>query len=195
MGALTLEERRRHPRRSRTSDRFGLLAEETRNDTSGGLSRPAGQTITRGMRTVSGSTGRKTTPLPRRLLTSASLTTRGVNPARLQSATIPSKSSGAPARWKRTNGSSARWFALPPDLKQLYATFGNTLDKLHDFRLPMSARYVVDQDRRIGAADVNPDDTIRPEPEDTAAVVRQLQAARSKVARHEGAASMRTATP
>src|SRR6266404_3141366 len=55
-------------------------------------------------------------------------------------------------------------FTLPTDLKELYAAFGNTLDKFHDepdFRLPMSARYVVDQDRRIGAADVNPDYTIR----------------------------------
>jgi peroxiredoxin len=79
-------------------------------------------------------------------------------------------------------------FTVPPDLKELYATFGNTLDKFHaeaDFRVPMPARYVVDQDRRVRAADVNPDYTIRPEPEDTVAVVRQLQAARSKAARHE----------
>jgi peroxiredoxin len=58
-------------------------------------------------------------------------------------------------------------FTLPTDLKELYAAFGNTLDKFRDepdFRLPMSARYVVDQDRRIRAADVNPDYTIRPEP-------------------------------
>src|SRR3989442_666085 len=42
-----------------------------------------------------------------------------------------------------------------------------------------------DQDRRIRAADVNPDYTVRPEPEDTVAVVRRLQAAGSKAARHE----------
>jgi peroxiredoxin len=80
-------------------------------------------------------------------------------------------------------------FTLAPDLKHLYAAFGNALDKFHDepdFRLPMPARYVVNQDRRIQAADVNPDYTVRPEPEETVAVVRQLQAARSKAARHEG---------
>jgi hypothetical protein len=44
----------------------------------------------------------------------------------------------------------------------------------------MPARYVVGQDGRIRAADVNPDYTIRPEPEDTVAVVRQLQTAGSK---------------
>src|SRR5439155_19100537 len=43
----------------------------SRNDRSTGLSRAAGQTIARGMRTVSGSTGRKTTPLARRLPTQA----------------------------------------------------------------------------------------------------------------------------
>src|SRR6266403_875744 len=75
---------------------------------------------------------------------------------------------------------------LPPDLKQLYAAFGNTLDKFHDepdFRLPMPARYVVGQDGRIRAADVNPDYTSRPEPEDTVAVVRQLQTPGSKATR------------
>jgi peroxiredoxin len=68
-------------------------------------------------------------------------------------------------------------FTLPPDLEQLYAAFGNTLDKFHDepdFGLPMSARFVVDQQGRIRAADVNPDYTVRPEPEDTVAIVRQL---------------------
>jgi len=41
-------------------------------------------------------------------------------------------------------------------LKQPYATFSNTLGKFHngpDFRLPMPARYVVDQDGRIRAAE------------------------------------------
>src|SRR5262245_25341466 len=70
-------------------------------------------------------------------------------------------------------------FTFPDYLKELYAAFGNTLDKFHDepeFRLPMPARYVVDQHGRIRAADVNPDYTIRPEPDDTLEVVRQLLA-------------------
>ena len=77
-------------------------------------------------------------------------------------------------------------FTLPTDLKELYAAFGNTLDKFHDepdFRLPMPARYVIAQDGRIRAADVNPDYTIRPEPQDTVAVVRELGVARSKETR------------
>src|SRR5205823_8103535 len=75
-------------------------------------------------------------------------------------------------------------FTLPPDLKDLYAAFGNTLDKFHDepdFRLPMPARYVVDQQGTIRAADVNPDYAVRPEPGDTVAVVGRLQAAESKL--------------
>jgi hypothetical protein len=44
----------------------------------------------------------------------------------------------------------------------------------------MPARYVIDQDGRIRAADVNPDYTIRPEPEDTVVVVRDARAAGSK---------------
>jgi peroxiredoxin len=77
-------------------------------------------------------------------------------------------------------------FTLSPDLKQLYAAFGHTLDTFHDeldFRLPMPARYVVDQDGRIRAADVNPDYTVRPEPEDTAAIVRGLRSDASKEVR------------
>ena len=77
-------------------------------------------------------------------------------------------------------------FTLPPELKQLYAAFGNTLDKFHDepaWRLPMPARYVVDEDGRIRAADVNPDYTVRPEPDDTVAVVHGLRSDPSKEAR------------
>jgi hypothetical protein len=47
----------------------------------------------------------------------------------------------------------------------------------------MPARYVVDQDGRIRAADVNPDYTVRPEPEDTAAIVRGLRSDASKEVR------------
>src|SRR5437773_11155142 len=50
-------------------------------------------------------------------------------------------------------------FTLPPDLKQLYAEFGNTLDKFHDepdLRLPVAARHGSGQDGRSRAADGNP---------------------------------------
>ena len=65
-------------------------------------------------------------------------------------------------------------FILPDYLRELYKSVGITLDKFHDepeYRLPMPARYVIDKDGIIRAADVNADYTIRPEPSET---VRQL---------------------
>src|SRR6201988_3468610 len=70
-------------------------------------------------------------------------------------------------------------FTLPDYLRDLYKSFGNALDRFHDepeFRLPMPARYVVDKQGIIRAADVNADYTIRPEPSATIAILRALKA-------------------
>jgi peroxiredoxin len=67
-------------------------------------------------------------------------------------------------------------FVLPDYLRELYKSFGSTLDRFHDeseYRLPLPARYVIDREGIIRAADVNADYTIRPEPSET---VRQLRA-------------------
>ena len=67
-------------------------------------------------------------------------------------------------------------FTLPEYLRELYKSFGSTLDRFHDeseYRLPMPARYIIDKQGVIRAADVNADYTIRPEPSET---VRQLRA-------------------
>lgn len=66
-------------------------------------------------------------------------------------------------------------FTLPDYLRELYKSFGSTLDRFNDepeYRLPMPARYIVDSGGIIRAADVNADYTIRPEPAET---VRHLQ--------------------
>ena len=66
-------------------------------------------------------------------------------------------------------------FTLPDYLRDLYKSFGNALDRFHDepeFRLPIPARYLVDKQGIIRAADVNADYTIRPEPSET---LRQLR--------------------
>ena len=50
-------------------------------------------------------------------------------------------------------------FTLPDYLRELYKSFGNTLDRFHDepaYRLPMPARYVLDKQGIIRAADVTP---------------------------------------
>jgi peroxiredoxin len=70
-------------------------------------------------------------------------------------------------------------FVLPDYLRELYKSFGTTLDRFHDeseYRLPMSARYVIDQQGMIRAAEVNADYTVRPEPSETVAFLRQLTA-------------------
>jgi len=67
-------------------------------------------------------------------------------------------------------------FTLPDYLRELYKSFGSTLDRFNDepeYRLPMPARYVIDQEGIIRAADVNADYTIRSEPSET---LRQLRA-------------------
>ena len=68
-------------------------------------------------------------------------------------------------------------FTLPDYLRDLYKSFGSALDRFHDeseYRLPMPARYVIDKDGIIRAADVNADYTIRPEPSETVKVLRSL---------------------
>ncbi len=66
-------------------------------------------------------------------------------------------------------------FTLPDYLRDLYKSFGSTLDRFHDetdYRLPMPARCVIDKEGIIRAADVNADYTIRSEPSET---VKQLR--------------------
>ena len=73
-------------------------------------------------------------------------------------------------------------FTLPDYLRDLYKSFGSTLDWFQDepeYRLPMPARYLIDKAGIIRAADVNADYTIRPEPSQT---VLQLQALSSAAA-------------
>jgi len=68
-------------------------------------------------------------------------------------------------------------FTLPDYLRDLYKSFGNALDRFHDepgYRLPMPARYVVDTQGIIRAADVDADYTIRPEPSETLRKLRML---------------------
>src|SRR5262249_53664642 len=70
-------------------------------------------------------------------------------------------------------------FVLPDYLRALYKSFGNTLDRFHDeseYRLPLPARYVIDKEGIIRAADVNADYTIRPDPCETVKVLRALKA-------------------
>lgn len=71
-------------------------------------------------------------------------------------------------------------FTLPEYLRDLYKSFGSTLDRFNDepeYRLPVPARYVIEKAGIIRAADVNADYTIRPEPSQTVRQVRALSSA------------------
>ena len=68
-------------------------------------------------------------------------------------------------------------FVLQDYLRDLYKSFGTTLNRFHDeseYRLPIPARYVIDTEGIIRAADVNADYTIRPEPSETVRRLRSL---------------------
>jgi peroxiredoxin len=69
-------------------------------------------------------------------------------------------------------------FTLPDYLRDLYKTFGSTLDIFNDepeYRLPIPARYIIDKGGIIRAADLNADYTIRPEPSETLTQLRTMQ--------------------
>ena len=66
---------------------------------------------------------------------------------------------------------------LPDYLRDLYESFGSTLDRFNDepqYRVPVPARYVIDREGIIRAADVNADYTVRPEPSETVRLLRTL---------------------
>ena len=70
-------------------------------------------------------------------------------------------------------------FQLPEDLRGVYRElFEIHLDAYNgdvSWTLPMPARYVIDSMGKVQAAEVNPDYTRRPEPEETLAIVVSLQ--------------------
>lgn len=68
-------------------------------------------------------------------------------------------------------------FTLPDELIGIYQGFGIDLPKysgMKTWELPMPARFVVDQEGIVRAADVDPDYTIRPEATATLAAVKRL---------------------
>jgi peroxiredoxin len=68
-------------------------------------------------------------------------------------------------------------WTLPDVMRGMYEGWGIDLPAFNgedSWRLPMPARYVVDQDRTIRYARVDPDYMIRPEPRETLEFVREL---------------------
>lgn len=69
-------------------------------------------------------------------------------------------------------------FTLPDDLKDVYLNFfKNDLAKRNgdpSWQLPMPARFVIDRSGVIRYANADPDYTVRPEPEETVAILKTL---------------------
>ncbi len=80
------------------------------------------------------------------------------------------------------NAVAARYgirFSLPDDLKQVYQKFGINLDQYNgedSWTLPMPARMIIDQNGIVQHTAINEDYTIRPDPEETLATLKALQA-------------------
>ncbi len=69
-------------------------------------------------------------------------------------------------------------FRLPDDLIEVYKANGIDLTKFNgddSWRLSMPARIVIRRGGTIASAEADPDYTHRPEPEETLAVLRELQ--------------------
>lgn len=70
-------------------------------------------------------------------------------------------------------------FTLPADLQAIYQKFGIDLPKGNGdgtWRLPIPARFVIDGQGIIRAADADPDYTRRPEPSQTVEALKRLRA-------------------
>ena len=68
-------------------------------------------------------------------------------------------------------------YDVPDDLRKVYQEFGIDLQRFNadsSWRLPMPARYVIGADSVIRWSNVSPDYTVRPEPEETLAFVREM---------------------
>ncbi len=68
-------------------------------------------------------------------------------------------------------------FTLPDDLKMVYLGFGNDLAVRNgdpSWRLPVPARFVVDQGGIVRFVQADPDYRYRPEPETTLAALRKV---------------------
>ena len=68
-------------------------------------------------------------------------------------------------------------FTLPAALQTVYSSFGINLplfDGDDSWTLPMPGRIVIDHGGIVRAVDVDPDYTVRPEPEATLAMVRKI---------------------
>jgi peroxiredoxin len=68
-------------------------------------------------------------------------------------------------------------FKLPEDLKEVYLKFNIDLEQYNgddSWTLPLPARLIIDQKGIIRYAEINTDYTVRPEPEETMAALKNI---------------------
>lgn len=68
-------------------------------------------------------------------------------------------------------------FKLPEDLKEIYMKFNIDLEKYNgddSWTLPLPARLIIDQEGIIRYAAINADYTVRPDPEETIAALKNI---------------------
>jgi peroxiredoxin len=68
-------------------------------------------------------------------------------------------------------------FKLPEDLKEIYVKFNIDLEKYNgddSWTLPLPARLIIDQESIIRYAAINADYTVRPDPEETIAALKNI---------------------
>jgi peroxiredoxin len=68
-------------------------------------------------------------------------------------------------------------FKLPDDLKPIYQQFKLHINEYNgdeSWTLPMPARLIIDQAGTIRYAEINPDYTVRPDPEETIEALKKL---------------------
>ena len=66
---------------------------------------------------------------------------------------------------------------FPEDLKKVFLQFGIDLEKYNgddSWTLPMPGRFIIDRSGVIRYAEVNPDYTVRPEPEEVIGILKEL---------------------
>lgn len=80
-------------------------------------------------------------------------------------------------RGNRVAGEYGLVYTMPADLKAMYEGFGIRLPLYNgddSWTLPIPARFVIDTDGIIRYAAASPDYTVRPEPAETVAALREL---------------------
>lgn len=68
-------------------------------------------------------------------------------------------------------------FTLPTELQEIYSAFGIDVPRFNgddSWQLPMSGRFVIDQEGVIRSTEVHPDYTQRPEPTDILTILKSI---------------------